>query len=258
MKMLMRADLKNAEQLDFVTSEIRRHRGEKKPYRSFYPIKRIKGTVKKVHRLGMNSYARFIYVNPIEGVLISYQSQSKFPHSPSYIIKLNEIKECGILLESAQARWFFKRNHYYFIVRSDSKTSYFFHENLDLVNYWVSVIHEAKEFYEWFQKLTGMRYDNEIQSANPGFIDKYDFIIDSIIEVNLPEVDLDQYSPQMQIATATYATNRAKSFMETTEQDMPIPGGIQAGHSEESKVASAFSTSDGQNLSSRTPEDKNQ
>ena len=140
MKMLMRADLRNAEQLEFVTSEIRRHRGEKRPYRSFFPIKRTKGTVKKVHRLGMNNYARFIYVNPIDGVLISYQNQSKFPHSPSYIIKLSEIKECGVLLEAAQARWFFKRNHYYFIVRSDSKTSYFFHENLKLVNYWVNVI----------------------------------------------------------------------------------------------------------------------
>lgn len=111
----------------------------------------------------MNTYARFIYVNPIEGVLISYQSQSKFPHSSSYIIKLNEIKECGVLLEERQAKWFFKKGQYYFIVRSEQKTSYFFHDNLDLVNTWCREIHKAKEFYDWFQQLTNLRYDPQIQ-----------------------------------------------------------------------------------------------
>ena len=70
--------------------------------------------------------------------------------------------------------------------------------------------------------LTIMRYDNEIQSSNPGFIDKYDFVIDSIIEVNLPDVDLDQCSPTMQMTPAAYATNKAKIFMDTTEQEMPV------------------------------------
>lgn len=35
-------------------------------------------------------------------------------------------------------------------MRSDQKTSYFFNDSLDLANYWVSDIHEAKEFYIWF------------------------------------------------------------------------------------------------------------
>lgn len=99
LEILMNVDLKNHDQLDYVISQMKQHRQKKKPYQSFFPIKRLKGTIKKVHRLGMNTYTRFIYVNPIEGVLISYQSQSKFPHSSSYIIKLNEIKECGVLLE---------------------------------------------------------------------------------------------------------------------------------------------------------------
>jgi hypothetical protein len=50
------------------------HRDQKKPYKSFFPLKRLKGTVKKVHKLGMSTYSRFLYVNPIEGVLISYHS----------------------------------------------------------------------------------------------------------------------------------------------------------------------------------------
>jgi hypothetical protein len=43
-----------------------------KPYKPFYPLNLFKGTIKKVHRLGMNSYLRFIYLNPIEGLLYSY------------------------------------------------------------------------------------------------------------------------------------------------------------------------------------------
>lgn len=150
----MRVDLMNMDQLDYVIREITKARRDQKPYRSFVPLKRLKGTVKKVHRLGMNNYSRLLYLNPIEGVLISYHSQAKFPHSPSYMIKLNEIRECGVLLDDKQARWFFKKNFFYFIVRSDSKTSYFFLEDLPAVSHWVAEIHEAKEFYEWFGRLT--------------------------------------------------------------------------------------------------------
>lgn len=42
------------------------------PYKPFFPLKLLKGTINKVHRLGMNSYLRFIYVNPIEGLLYSF------------------------------------------------------------------------------------------------------------------------------------------------------------------------------------------
>ena len=70
----MKIDLRNQDHLEYVIKEMKAHRSIKKPYQSFYPIKRIKGTVKKVHRLGMNTYARYLYVNPIDGVLISYQS----------------------------------------------------------------------------------------------------------------------------------------------------------------------------------------
>ena len=133
----MRVDLTNTDQMDYVMAEIKKARSARKPYKILFPLKRLKGTVKKVHRIGMNTYSRFLYVNPIDGVLISYHSQSKFPHSPSYIIKLNEIRECGVLLDEKSSRWFFKKNYYYFIVRSDAKTSYFFMDNLDLVNTWV-------------------------------------------------------------------------------------------------------------------------
>lgn len=210
-KELMKVDLENETALGYVIKELKAKRRQKKPYAPFFPIKRLKGTVKKVHRTGLQTYSRFIYVNPIEGVLISYQHQSKFPHSPSYIIKLGEIKECGVLFHEKQSKWFFKRNQYYFIVRSDNKTSYFFCDNLDLVQYWQQEIHQAKEFNEWYRKLTSIRYDLEV-SQNKALTEMYDFIIDTIISVNIPECDLDQYSPKLNIDVATYASNLAKSF----------------------------------------------
>lgn len=93
-------DLKNQATLDDVIKEMRHHRQARKPYRSLFPVKRVKGTIKKVHRTGLKTYSRYIYVNPIEGVLISYENQNKFPHSPSYMIKLNEISECGVVFEN--------------------------------------------------------------------------------------------------------------------------------------------------------------
>lgn len=129
------------------------HRSVKKPYKSFFPVKRVKGSVKKVHRTGLKTYNRYIYVNPIEGVLISYENQNKFPHSPSYMIKLNEISECGVTLENKNHKWFFKKGYYYFLVRSEQKTSWFCYENLDLVNYWTKEIYFAKEFHEWYKRL---------------------------------------------------------------------------------------------------------
>jgi len=243
----MQIDLKNPDQLDYVIKEMKKHRLLKKPYKSFFPIKRLKGTIKKVHRLGVNNYSRYLYVNPIEGVLISYHSQSKFPHSPSYIIKLNEIRECGVLFEDKQAKWFFKRGQYYFIVRSDAKTSYFFLDNLDLINYWTNEIHDAKEFYDWFQALTNLRYDPAIQEQNPGFIQKYDFIIDNIIGVNLPECDLDQYSPSLNIDAATYAKNHAQSFGDNQTQEMAGLGNDLLATEDSSKTEQTpMSTSDGQ------------
>lgn len=70
----MRVDLHNTEQIDYVIKNIKKARKDKKPYKTLFPLKRLKGTLRKVHRLGMNNYSRFIYVNPIDGALISYHS----------------------------------------------------------------------------------------------------------------------------------------------------------------------------------------
>lgn len=93
------------------------------PYRAFFPLKRVKGKVYKVHRLKLKSYSRYLYLNPIEGVLISYYNTNKFPHSPNYIVKLTEIKEHKSLLEN---KWFFKNGQYYFRVSTEQKQYVFY------------------------------------------------------------------------------------------------------------------------------------
>jgi len=64
---------------------------ETKPYKSFYPLLRLKGHLHKVHTTGLSNYSRYLYLNPIEGVLISYKNVNKFPHAQNYIVNENFI-----------------------------------------------------------------------------------------------------------------------------------------------------------------------
>lgn len=114
------------------------------PYRPFYPLKRLKGKLNKVHKLKLNSYARYLYLNPIDGVLISYENTHKFPHSPNYVIKLDEIKDLKILMEH---KWYFKKGQYYLRITSEAKVVIFYKNNLDLINFWFKEIQASKEFY---------------------------------------------------------------------------------------------------------------
>lgn len=87
-----------------------------------------------------------------------------------------------------------------------------------MINYWTAEIHQAKEFNGWYKSLQNIRYDQELIANKPEFMAKYDFIIDSIISVVIPECDLDQYSPKMNIDTAKYARNLAESFEQNQTQ----------------------------------------
>lgn len=61
-------------------------------YAAFCPLIRLKGHFLKMHITKLSKYQRYIYLNPIEGVLISYKNTNKFPHAPNYIINLNNIQ----------------------------------------------------------------------------------------------------------------------------------------------------------------------
>ena len=130
---------------DFTTLKDLIH--EKIPYISYYPLIRLKGFLFKMHRLKLSHYARYLYLNPIEGVLISYKSQQKFPQQPNVIIPLKDIVVLEFMRDS---KWYFSRNCYYLKIETTEKESVFFDDNLDVVMFWLRQITQAKQFYEWY------------------------------------------------------------------------------------------------------------
>lgn len=127
----------------------------KTPYAILYPLKRVKGRLNKVHRLKLNSYQRYIYINPVEGVFVSYQNANKFPISPNYILKLSDILEASFISEPS---WYQKKSQYYFQVRTQNQKSIFYLDNVDLVMFWVNELHQSQEFYKWFKAFIDRRY----------------------------------------------------------------------------------------------------
>ena len=104
-------------------------------YKAFHPLIRLKGHLSKMHVTKLTKYLRFIYLNPIEGVLISYKTANKFPHQPNNIIHLNQITTLEFMPET---RWYFSRGHYYMKVATPDKTQIFFDDNLDVINFWIN------------------------------------------------------------------------------------------------------------------------
>lgn len=88
-----------------------------------------------MHITKVTNYQRYIYVNPIEGVLISYNNTNKFPHAPNYMINLNEIVVVEFLKES---KWYTKQGYYYFKIATSDKTIIFYDNNLDMVNFTIN------------------------------------------------------------------------------------------------------------------------
>jgi hypothetical protein len=49
-------------------------------YGLFYPLVRVKGHIFKMQKMKINHYPRYLYINPIEGKVVSYDNLNKFPH----------------------------------------------------------------------------------------------------------------------------------------------------------------------------------
>ena len=95
----------------------------------------MKGSFMKMHVSKLSKYQRYLYVNPIEGVLISYKGTNKFPHAPNYMIHLQDITKLEFIKET---RWFFKQGYYYFELETADKKIIFYDNNLDMVNFAVN------------------------------------------------------------------------------------------------------------------------
>lgn len=173
-----------------------RGRSNENPYKPFYPLVRIKGHLQKMHRTKLTKYPRFIYLNPIEGVLISYKTAQKFPHQPNIIIHLNQITQLEFMRET---KWYFNRGQYYMKVVTPVKEQIFFEDNLDVINFWVRQIGKARKFYVWLQDLIKIRYSmrqsnciNNCQVPNcKCSVEMADSLINTVMKLQLPEVDMD-------------------------------------------------------------------
>lgn len=153
----------------------------------------VKGKVRKVKGIKFITTFRHLYLNPIEGVVITYRHSNQFPHKPHSIMKLLDIKSCEVLSDN---KWYFGQNFYYFQLRTNSgpKKTYFT-ENKQCCEFWVDEINKAKEFYLWYQALVDMRYrgataktqeDEELRKAA-------DELINFFKNLDLPEVDLGKF-----------------------------------------------------------------
>jgi len=104
-------------------------------YGLFFPLIRVKGHLLKMGNMKLTNYPRYMYLNPIEGKLVSYKAANLFPHKPNYIINLNEIIELEFLKNS---QWYFNKGYYYFKIATKDNSEVFFDDNLDVVQFWIN------------------------------------------------------------------------------------------------------------------------
>lgn len=178
------------------------------PYKNFFPLMRLKATLIKMARYKIKKKHRYIYLNPIEGVLISYKTQAKFPHEPNNIVNLKQIVNVEFLKEQ---KWYFTKGNYYFKVTSPEKKHIFFSDNLDVTLFWVEKIKEAKKFYEWLQKIVALRY--EINQSDEDYQEKADQLINQVLLLTIPEIDMGQYTLRSGMSANDYAEHKAKEFI---------------------------------------------
>lgn len=188
-------------------------------YEAFHPLIELKGHLSKMHRSKLTKYLRFIYLNPVEGVLISFKAAHKFPHQPHNIIHLNSVTKIELMRKS---KWYFSRGFHYMRVVTPEKTQIFFDDNLDVVSFWVNQIYVARKFYLWLQDLIRIRYKfksqdcvNQCEAADS--MQLADSLIETAIQLKIPQVQMDKYSTRLKISANDYAVKKASKFMAKTK-----------------------------------------
>ena len=197
---------KNLQDIARIDEKLKANNLQDRPYKAFFPLMRLKGHFSKVHRTKLSNYSRYIYVNPIEGVLISYKNTNKFPHAPNYIINLNDIQVLEFMKDN---RWYFKQGYYYLHIETKSKEIIFYDNNLDMVNFAINQIATAKKFYMWLQSIVQIRYNTPDNENYAEFLKNADFLINKLLKLSIPEVDKDQYAVKMNISVHEYALKQA-------------------------------------------------
>ena len=85
-------------------------------------------------------------------------------------------------------------------------------------------IHESRKFYNWLQNIINERYSHQqcnIYECSGGgetteYINKADELINMILNMTVPEIDMDQYHMSLNISAEDYANKNALKFKFTT------------------------------------------
>ena len=89
-----------------------------------------------------------------------------------------------------------------------------------MVQFWVNEIHYSQRFYKWLNSILDKRYnprscsiaDCDQDENNPRYQEKADELINFILNISLPEIDMDQYKITFGIGAAEYALKKSDEF----------------------------------------------
>ena len=157
---------------------------------AFYPLHKLRGHLQQMVTAKLRKNTILLHLNPIEGVLIAYSTDRSFPFSPSKVYQLLQITSLEIMF---QAKWYFKRDYHYLrLSLNQSDEHVFCSKELSLIEFWLNEINAAKRFYQWLQNIQNLRYSLKGKSEQK-FADS---LINSVIQLTIPEVNLDSYKKQ--------------------------------------------------------------
>lgn len=84
--------------------------------------------------------------------------------------------------------------------------------NLDLVQFWINEIYLSQKFYMWLKTLIDRRYHiecgNGCSNDSQMYSDKADELINFILNIQIPEIDMDLYSTELNISAEEYAMRK--------------------------------------------------
>ena len=89
-------------------------------------------------------------------------------------------------------KWYFTRGFYYMrIMYGTNSEQIFFDQSLDVINFWVCQVTRARNFYRWLKSLIDVRYKVKAENSD---CECADSLLNIIIKLVLPEVDMDFYA----------------------------------------------------------------
>ena len=127
---------------------------------------------------------RIMHLKPIEGVLLQFEGQDKFPHRPDQSYELEKITAVELMNAS---KWYFKRALTYMRVEIEGTDHIFCSESRDEIICWIDQIRFAVDFHLWIKSLLEVR----IILVQNGISECVDRIIQPILQLSIPEVDMD-------------------------------------------------------------------